>query len=193
MTLTKNALFIFLFLLSIDVRAQPKTYDIEINIVGTTIKNWQLIIHIFKNEENIKVVYSTLDSVDHAAVRKDTIWQKSSGDQKKRIEIMKKYYVFTKDSIAISNKLYADFLDSIYITDQKSLIRLEQNKGRGMLDGVGVRILQKTGNTIDRVINVETPWKDSHPEIYRLITYTISLYREKFPDSFLTERVTFGY
>lgn len=201
----RTVIVIILLLLSNIGYSQNKNkgYDLYINS-KTGVSSSEFSIAIKKTRKSTKIIYSKLDSVDHARLGQDKEFEEisrsyfgsnypdhpTSPEGKEftnRLEkLTQKYSVYTKDSIELENNrngAYIKSLDELYLADEASLLREKELKGRIVLDGSLVYVILKSEGKVEKDFFVQSPSNDSHPLIHKLMDDSLKLYRAMNPNS----------
>lgn len=205
----KVLLIFFLIFSSFIVHCQHNhSYCIEID-AHASINRMKLNIMIERYDENIKVFYNKLDSIDPQSSESDSkriqlhkkYAKAKSNSKKERIinrlkTLSEKYEIYKKDTLIINvseNIQYSNLLDTIYKTDKNVLIRDRRRGSLIILDGTSFKIRVLENNKVLKDLYIHAPRSDSHPLIYKLISETLDIYRINNENSFLDKKYTNGY
>ena len=183
-------------------------YNIDIE-AHASINGMKLNIKIERDNEEIKIFYNKLDSIDSKSSESDSkrirLFKKytkaKSKSKKERTlnklkELNKKFEIYKNDSLVFNiseNTQYLSLIDSIYKTDKKVLLRDMRSGHFITLDGTSFKIRVIEENDTIKNLHVHAPRSDSHPLLNKLICETLDLYRVRYPVSFLDKKHTNGY
>ena len=183
-------------------------------IIGTTsVSGDRFLINIYKNKNDLKIVYSIRDSVDDSSLElnqyyqayKDTLLRLFNNLNENRKDfklyadkmdsLREQYSYYSKDSIILKpekNIAYSNLLQEIFVTSTEKLENKEGNKNRFSLDGTIFKF-HLLSSAENRIIYAHSLREKSHPLLYQLLSETLNVYRQTKNNQFLDKRRTSGY
>lgn len=187
-----------------------KNRHIEINAFAS-ITGTKFNIQLLPKQDSLEIVFKIRDSTA-TLLLKDTAYNSCRNkllsytyfDLKndtikaqlcQLMDIAEKFTYYRKDSVRIANSDNTNFvmlIDQIFNTSTDSLENTEQNKNKITLDGISVSFTFTDGNVVRKVYS-STPQLNSYPLLYKLLTTSSNIYRQKKENNFLDSRSLFGY
>lgn len=203
-------LSILVFSFSIVLNAQTAN---TASIFITTSSGKGLYIDIHYRIDTVEIIYAQKDSTSMTRFQQDSlskVWlaPKSKKGIKKLMEkIMEpktgrllpdiKYGYFTRDTLILSKAGHPDYYETVSQVIQEDGEKLAEDIREGnwyTLHGTSFRIICFQGDELLWRLSLNSPRQDSHPQVFSLINETLSIYRNKNPNSFLDKsKLGIGY
>jgi len=157
-------------------------------------------IDIERDTDSIKVVYSVIDSTTQLTIRQMKLEKNKTGHgpfswwmDMDSLAIKNSFY--QKDSLTISRKNnipYDTFLDSCFSASDAEFAEEEKHKGTIVLDGNPFELVV-VNNSSTRKFKAVSPVVSSYPGIFKLITRSFALYKQKKTGTFFSDNNTGSY
>ena len=204
-------LFLTFTFLNYFTKGQESTTSIITIRATTSVSGQAFSVDIFRNEDNIKVLYKTKESLSDKIEtdsnltkhRKALMSVKNLTPQNDTVsfyleqidsinQVYTKYGVDSLQFNKTENKEFDSLLNAILSSSSEILENKSVSKNNVVLDGTLIRF-KITNDQTSRVIYAYSPSSTTYPLLNKLITQTLDLYRQTKNNDFLSIRKTGGY